>query len=140
MELTPNLLFWGSNPLRSKMRRHCSGIVAHFDFIVAHLTFVDPRWPCDISGKIGNLSPNHIYIARYRQFIRIYPEISPDRYFSMKCRVDTLWYTIFRRYIAEISRHFPPCLKLSTKELIKTKNKIWIQKWHESYFFGKYWS
>ena len=52
---------------------------------------------------------NHRYIAKYRRFLGIHPEILSDRYFSMKYRVDTLRHMIFRWYIVEISRHFPPC-------------------------------
>ena len=39
------------------------------------------------------------YIVRYRRFLEISPEISSDRYFSMKYRIDTLRYTIYRRHI-----------------------------------------
>ena len=53
------------------------------------------------------------YIARNSRFLEIYPEISLDRYFSMKYLVNTLRYTIFRRYIVEISRHFLPWLYIA---------------------------
>ena len=52
---TSNLLVWGSNPLSSKQNgRHCSALTG----TVAGLTFVDPRWPRDISEK------NHRFIAK----------------------------------------------------------------------------
>ena len=59
---------------------HCSGTIAHW----LHCSAFDFRWPALTMRYIGK---NH-------QFLDIYPEISPDRYFSMKYRVDTLWYTI----------------------------------------------
>ena len=46
----------------------------------------------------------YIYIA---DILAIFMKISPLRFFSTKYRVDASWYTIYRRYIADISQHFP---------------------------------
>ena len=88
--------------------RHCSITVArwrHCSGVWLSLTRVDHAI---YRRKIGDLSPNHLYITRNRRFLARNPEISSDRYFSMKYRVETHRYTIFRRYIAEISRYFLP--------------------------------
>ena len=71
---TPNQKVWGSNPLRSKRRKHFSA----FDF----------RWLCDISGKIDDLSLKSPISRDLSRNI--------DPYFSMKYRVDTFRYTIYR--------------------------------------------
>ena len=95
------------NPLNSKKMEHCSACtVARWR---GHCSGSDPRWPHDISREIVYLSPNHRFLARNTK-------ISPDRYFSMKYRVETLRYTIFRRYIAEISRYFPPWISMSKRK------------------------
>ena len=49
-----------------------------------HCSVFDFRWPVLTIRYIGK---NH-------RFLDIYPEISPDQYFSMKYHVDTLRYTI----------------------------------------------
>ena len=58
---TPNLFqkVWGSNPLRSKRKRHCCDTIAHWLHCSA-FDFRWPHWPCDISGKIDDLSPKSL--------------------------------------------------------------------------------
>ena len=79
--------------------------------------------------KIGDLSSiNHRYIAdifppeaifsQKRRFISlsryitdilaIFAEISPLRFFSIKYHIDPSRYTVYQRYIVNISRYFPP--------------------------------
>ena len=75
--------------------RHCSITVArwrHCSGVWLSLTRVDHAI---YRRKIGDLSQNHLYIARNLRFLARIPEISPDRYFSMKYRVETHRYTIF---------------------------------------------
>ena len=126
---TPNLLVWGSNPLGSNLfgEVHCSGdVVAHLTSTVARWL----RWPALTRRYIEEKSPisrqNRRYIAINRRFLEIYPEKSSGRYFCKKNRVDTLRHTIFRRYIAEISRHFPPWVEVGklTFEYIDPKGTI----------------
>ena len=85
---TPNQKVWGSNPLSSKKMEHCSGF--------------DPRWPHDISREIVDFS-------------REIPKISPDRYFMVKYRVETLRYTIFS---SMIKRRFSSRLYIGSLVLI----------------------
>ena len=46
--------------------------------------------------------------------------VARSGYFSMKYRVETLRYMIFRRYIAKISRHFLPWKKMKTVFMCST--------------------
>ena len=57
------------------------------------------RW---FSIKIADLS------TIYHHFFGIFCKISLLRFFFTKCRVAHSRYTIYRRYIIDISRHFPP--------------------------------
>ena len=82
---TPNLLVWGSNPLSSKQNG-----------AVAGLTFVDPRWPRDISEK------NRRFIAKWPIY-REKSAISRD-----KCR--NIAGPIF---LQEISCRYPPTHDIS---------------------------
>ena len=58
----------------------------------------------DFFKKLRYISSSR-YIA---DILAIFAEISPLRFFSTKYRVDPSRYTIYRRYITDISRHFPP--------------------------------
>ena len=62
--------------------------------------------PKAISSKYLRYISQNRYIA---DILAIFTEISPLRFFFTKYRVDPSRYTIYRRYIADISRHFPPC-------------------------------
>ena len=83
----------------------------------------DFRWPALTTRYIGEKSPIYRQMTEKSPISRdkcrniarpiFLQEISLDRYFSKKYRTDTLRHTIFRWYIAEISRHFPPCLLLA---------------------------
>ena len=98
---TPNLLVWGSNPLSNK--RFFKGTVLHwlycnaFNRALTRVNYVIYR------EKSAIYRQNHLYIARYRRYWGISPEISPDRYFSMKYHVDLSRYTIYRRHIVIFS-------------------------------------
>ena len=56
--------------------------------------------------KIGDLSP--IYWRYITDILAIFAKISPLRFFSTKYHVNPSRYTIYRQYIADISRYFPP--------------------------------
>ena len=54
----------------------------------------------------GEISPkNWRFIT---DILAIFAKISPLRFFSTKYHVDPSRYTIYRQYIADISRYFPP--------------------------------
>ena len=59
-------------------------------------------------GDFFKKSPIYLPEPIYRRYFGdIYGNIS-SRFFSMKYRVDPSRYTIYRRYITDISRYFPP--------------------------------
>ena len=70
------------------------------------------RYIADILSPKAIFSKYLRYISQNRyiaDILAIFTEISPLRFFFTKYRVDPSRYTIYRRYIADISRHFPPC-------------------------------
>ena len=71
------------------------------------------RYIADIFPPEALFSKNLRYISPNRYIIDIlviFTKIYPFRFFPTKYRVDPSRYTIYRRYIADISQHFPPCL------------------------------
>ena len=69
------------------------------------------RYITDILSPKAIFSKYLRYISQNRyiaDILVIFTEISPLRFFFTKYRVDPSRYTIYRRYIADISRHFPP--------------------------------
>ena len=67
--------------------------------------------------NIGDFPRPQAIIWRNRRFIgdllAIYCKKSSPRFFSWKCRVAASRYKIYRRYIAYISRYFPPWTRWS---------------------------
>ena len=66
---------------------------------------IDILPPEAIFSKYLRYISSNRYIA---DILAIFTEISPLRFFFTKYRVDPSRYTTYRRYIADISRHFPP--------------------------------
>ena len=95
--------------------RHCSRTVAH-------LTAVDPRWPCDISGKIGDLSPK---LSIYREILSIFGDFS--------------WNFAGPIFLHEISYRYPPIHDISPTYrdifLLELKWRWkWKWKWNQEWF------
>ena len=84
---------------------------------ISNISLIYHRYITDISPiyhwYITDISPIFCHQRRFFEKISdispIFTEISPLRFFSMKYRVDPSRYTIYQRYIADISRYFPPC-------------------------------
>ena len=93
------------------------------------------------SIKIADLS-QFTYRRYIADFLAIFCEISLLRFFFMKYRVDHSRYTIYRWYIANISRHFPPWF-LEVPQILQGLNNqrlyllrfVWLQEWWNELFW-----